>query len=183
MSNKASKGSNFEREICKKLSLWAAEGKRDDIFWRTSQSGGRATQRRKFGIDTVNSCGDISLLDNHFKLGKILMDKILIELKRGYSSMDVLDLLDKSANKLVLSWYSKARREADESGRKYVWIIFRRNRRNSVILVEKKFYLEVMGKSLIEKIVFNDFYFFRFDDLLSKYKLKEWVNKIKRIYD
>lgn len=37
------KGSGFEREVCKSLSLWMTHGKRDDIFWRTAMSGGRAT--------------------------------------------------------------------------------------------------------------------------------------------
>ena len=29
------KGSAFEREICKKLSLWFTENERDDIFFRS----------------------------------------------------------------------------------------------------------------------------------------------------
>jgi hypothetical protein len=37
------KGSAFEREICKALSLWISGGKREDLFWRTAMSGGRAT--------------------------------------------------------------------------------------------------------------------------------------------
>ena len=61
---KASKGSAFEREISKSLSLWYTEGERDDIFWRSSQSGGRATTRAKKGKKTAASYGDITALDN-----------------------------------------------------------------------------------------------------------------------
>ena len=44
---KSQKGGAWEREFSKYLSLWITEGERDDVFWRSSQSGGRATQRAK----------------------------------------------------------------------------------------------------------------------------------------
>jgi hypothetical protein len=37
------KGSAFEREICKALSLYVTQGEMDDVFWRSAMSGGRAT--------------------------------------------------------------------------------------------------------------------------------------------
>jgi hypothetical protein len=39
------KGSQFERAVCKRLSLWLSKGERDDLFWRSAMSGGRATLR------------------------------------------------------------------------------------------------------------------------------------------
>ena len=53
------KGPSFEREVCEKLSLWWTDGKRDDVFMRTSGSGGKATARRKKGKDTPFQGGDI----------------------------------------------------------------------------------------------------------------------------
>jgi hypothetical protein len=47
------KGSSFEREIAKLLSLWWSEGMRDDVFYRSHASGGRFTMRRKSGKDTA----------------------------------------------------------------------------------------------------------------------------------
>ena len=44
------KGGEYERTVCKKLSLWVSNGTRDDIFWRSAMSGGRATLQRKKGI-------------------------------------------------------------------------------------------------------------------------------------
>ena len=81
--SKSSKGSEFERQIAKQLSLWWSNGKRDDIFWRTSQSGGRSTQRMKSKTATANSAGDIGYID---ACGKILTDNILIECKAGYTN-------------------------------------------------------------------------------------------------
>jgi len=85
------KGSGFEREICKKLSLWWTDNKSDCVFWRSSQSGGRATQRTKKGQKTFGSYGDIAAVD---PIGQPLMQMFTIELKRGRSHGSPGDLLD-----------------------------------------------------------------------------------------
>jgi hypothetical protein len=54
------KGSAFEREICKRLSLWVSHDKREDLYWRSAMSGGRATVGRKQGKDHAHHAGDIS---------------------------------------------------------------------------------------------------------------------------
>lgn len=82
------KGSEFEREISKRLSLWWSDGKRDDIFWRTSGSGARATTRRKKSQKTAYEYGDITFTDPD---GKPFIDYFLVELKRGYSGGGRLD--------------------------------------------------------------------------------------------
>lgn len=85
------KGASFEREISKQLSLWWSGGTRDDIFWRTSQSGGRATQRAKFGKSTFAGNGDIAAVD---PIGQALLQIFTIELKRGRSHGSPGELLD-----------------------------------------------------------------------------------------
>lgn len=89
--NGSKKGSAFERQICTQLSLWWSGGTRTDIFWRSSQSGGRATQRAKFGKRTFGSYGDIAAVD---PIGQPLMRCFTIELKRGRSHGCPNDLLD-----------------------------------------------------------------------------------------
>lgn len=90
---RASKGSAFEREIAKQLSLWWTQGPnpRSDVFWRTSQSGGRATSRAKKGQSTVNAHGDLAAVD---PIGQPFLDKFTLELKRGNSHGTIADLLD-----------------------------------------------------------------------------------------
>src|SRR5215216_6431446 len=39
----AGKGPQWEREVCRALSLWVTNGERVDVFWRSAMSGGRAT--------------------------------------------------------------------------------------------------------------------------------------------
>jgi hypothetical protein len=94
--NQMAKGSSFERLVCKQLSMWWSAGTRDDIFWRSSNSGGRATVRGKSGKSTFGHCGDIAATD---PIGQSLLNKVTFELKRGYSKCSCADLLDQLPNR------------------------------------------------------------------------------------
>lgn len=72
------KGAEFERQVCKTLSLWVSDGKREDIFWRSAMSGGRATVAAKRGAKLSAQVGDISAID---PLGNKLTDKFVVECK------------------------------------------------------------------------------------------------------
>lgn len=75
------KGGSFELEIASALGKWITQGKRDDIFRRSSSSGARFTQRRKGGKDTAYSASDITFQD---PLGEPLIANWSIEVKTGY---------------------------------------------------------------------------------------------------
>src|SRR4249919_3894092 len=49
------KGSVFERQVCRRLSLWVTNNEKQDVFWRSAMSGGRATVAR----GKVRQCGDV----------------------------------------------------------------------------------------------------------------------------
>jgi len=85
------KGSGFEREVAKALSMWWSSYERDDIFWRSSNSGGRATARRKRGKTTQGQAGDIAATD---PVGAPLMRWLSIECKDGYSIASLDRLVD-----------------------------------------------------------------------------------------
>lgn len=85
------KGSAYEREICKLLSKWWTHGEDDAVFWRSSQSGGRATQRAKSGKATFGSYGDIAAVN---PIGQPLLQMFTLELKRGRSHGCPNDELD-----------------------------------------------------------------------------------------
>lgn len=80
------KGSAFEREVCKKLSLWASNGIRQDLYWRSAMSGGRATIQLNQGKLNQTQIGDISSID---RLGQELTDKFILELK-FYKVLDLI---------------------------------------------------------------------------------------------
>lgn len=49
------KGAQFEREVCVALSEWVTHGQREDCFWRSAMSGGRATIKK----GSVRQAGDV----------------------------------------------------------------------------------------------------------------------------
>ena len=127
------KGSEFEREICKLLSRWWTDGKRDDVFWRCSQSGGRATQRAKTGQKTFGSYGDITAVD---PIGAPLLKYFTIELKRGRSHGclgDLIDLKGDNAKHPFVTCLLQARRSAKQAGSKTWMLICRRDRRKAMV--------------------------------------------------
>jgi hypothetical protein len=140
---KSSKGSQYERDVCRQLSLWWTEGKDDNSFWRTSQSGGRATTRAKQKLKTPNSYGDVGYLDIE---GKPFIDKVLLELKRGYTKdISVLDFLDKNKGEpILLKWWDKAEKERKLAKRKHTIIIFRRDRHKSCILISASLFAKMI---------------------------------------
>ena len=135
----AQKGGNFERSICKQLSLWCSNGKIDAVFWRTSTSGARATVRAKKGLDTPNSHGDVAAID---PLGIPLMDLVSIELKRGYSGqLTIQDLLDSNQKEpLLLKFWKQAERDRLIGKRRWSWLIFQRDRKRACIVFNKPFW-------------------------------------------
>lgn len=72
------KGGSYERYVCTLLSLWVSGGKRQDIFWRSAMSGGRANlkTRRKQAGEFSAQAGDIVAThpDGHLFLEKFCVD-------------------------------------------------------------------------------------------------------------
>ena len=77
-SGSKQKGSSFERLICKQLSLWITRGKKEDCFWRSAMSGGRATVAAARGKDLRRQAGDICAISPE---GHALTDRWYIECK------------------------------------------------------------------------------------------------------
>lgn len=146
---RALKGGKFERLIAKQLSMWWSGGIRDDIFWRSSQSGGRATQRLKSGKKTYGSYGDIAALD---PIGEPLMKFATIELKCGFthgSAWEVFEALPtkKNAKKFPQSNFEKAitqaRRSAEQAGSHGWLLIVKRDRKRPIIYVDRQLHMRL----------------------------------------
>jgi len=88
MKNLSQKGSTFEREFCRTLSLWASSGSDQDIFWRTVGSGGRAT-RKQLSVHL----GDVSCFPEKTTLGQWFLDFFVVELKNR--NMSIGEILKK----------------------------------------------------------------------------------------
>lgn len=138
MANGKHKGGAFEREVCKLLSLWWTNDERDDVFYRSASSGGRATARSRRGKNTANSHGDIMAVD---PIGQPLIDLICFEIKRGYNRCTIHDLIDRPDHAAKQEW-EKWIEQAEESCKgagSYSWaIIHQRDRRDPIISMPQK---------------------------------------------
>lgn len=137
----ASKGGPFEREVCKRLSAWWSDGANDFVFWRSNTSGAMATVRGRKGKDTAGHRGDVT---NVHESGKPLIDLVSLELKFGYATQTVQDLLDRGPKQPNLQPYEEfidqAVTAAAAANAPYWWLIHRRKKRQSVILFPREFY-------------------------------------------
>lgn len=129
------KGSGFERKICKLLSLWYSEDTRDDIFFRSASSGAMATQRFKKGKDTCGQSGDITSTDTE---GIKFINKVSIECKHYKSFGFEFLLFDKPSK--VSEWWIQADRDAFRS-RKMPLLIIKRNNVPEVVILKYSFKL------------------------------------------
>lgn len=111
MSNGKQKGGQFERDICRKLSLWVSRGKKTDLYWRSAMSGGRATVGRNKG-ESIRQAGDITCVAPE---GHMLTDRFYIECK-FYKNLDILSFIFKNKGKLAQFW-KETKREADRHDR------------------------------------------------------------------
>ena len=124
-----SKGSSFEREIAVKLSLWISFGKRKDVFWRSSMSGGRATVALNSGLQLKSQAGDVSAIA---AIGEKLLDTHMVECK-AYKDLQVLQGFIKGTGKLYKFW-EKAKQEAAKYGKRPL-LIARQNQMPTFILM------------------------------------------------
>lgn len=134
------KGGSFEREICKLLSSWWTNGERDDVFWRSASSGGRATVRHAKGKSTYGQYGDIQAVD---PIGNALTKHITIECKRGYTKATFADAVDRPDHLSAGVWETfveQAETSAVAAGSKGWLLIQRRNKRQSLVFFPVKLY-------------------------------------------
>lgn len=142
--NGKNKGGNFERNLCKLLSRWWTRGERDDVFWRTSNSGGRATFQNRRAKKTRVHCGDIAAID---PIGEPLLDLVTIEAKKGYNKRTIHDLLDKPERAKLQQyeeWFQQAEEERLNRGCPFWWVIHARDCRQALI-----FFPDTLAKFLI----------------------------------
>jgi hypothetical protein len=123
--SRSSKGASFERWVCKRLSMWWSDGEDDSLFWRTSQSGGRATTRRKKGLKTVGHCGDICSTDpSSAPFTKLFA----VEVKRGYAKVSFADMLDRPPKRKRTQfeeWITQAETARENAGA-WSWMLITR---------------------------------------------------------
>lgn len=107
------KGSSFEREMCKTLSLWISDKQHDNLLWRSAMSGGRSTLALNRGEVNATQAGDISAIT---AMGEILTKEFFIECKH-YLDLDITGFFLNRGGKLSKFW-SDTVSAAQKNGKK-----------------------------------------------------------------
>lgn len=117
------KGASFERQCCRLLSLWVSFGFRDDCFWRSAMSGGRATifQKKMKGRKGHAQAGDVSAVHPE---GAWLVDHFYIECK-FYRDLDIMTGIFKHRGKFMKFW-KETKRHA-RSNKRLPMLIMKQN--------------------------------------------------------
>ena len=132
-----SKGSAFERKICQELSKWVSYDKRDDIFWRSAMSGGRATVGMKRGITRTSQAGDITAIDSS---GQKLTNNFVIECK-FYRNIHIESMMfGKPKNNSILEFWTKLYTDSLKLG-KDMMLIIKQNNSSTLIALPVYSYL------------------------------------------
>lgn len=139
--SKSGKGAGFERELCRTLSRWWSGDERDDIFWRTSQSGGRATTRARKGQLTYGQSADIAAVD---PVGSALTNVVAIEAKCGYKTsgtpFDWLGGFGDIKKHTWTRWIQQAIDGKKQAGTAYWWLVVRQQNRKAVVIYPYAFH-------------------------------------------
>lgn len=146
MTKGAHKGSAFERHLCTTLSLWWTDNQRDDIYWRSSCSGGRATIRSRNNKTTQGQYGDITAID---PIGQPLLDLCIVEAKRGYREANIACLVDRPRNikqQTFEAWIEQSVQAMDNAD-SFAWIlIVKRDRRETMVYMPNYLVTQLIAK-------------------------------------
>lgn len=145
MPTKKQKGGQFERTLCVQFSKWWTGGEREDVFWRTSGSGNRATSRRRRGEAIVKyQCGDMTFIDD---IGRPLIEKFNFEFK-FYRHYELLSTLSPTlANHSWLHFWAECCYEARTTER-IPFLVTKQNRHIPIVWVPSTLHLELLQHNL-----------------------------------
>lgn len=161
------KGSAFEREVCKALSLWVSHGKDKDLFWRSAMSGGRATRAG----GSVRQAGDICAVAPE---GHSLTNSYYFELK-FMKNLALANFFIEGGGILWKFW-EKACKEGEKYNRHPV-VIAKQNLYPTIVLIDEEPLRAITTGEHLPVIMFDDskrheLVVCLFDDLLqTKYRV------------
>lgn len=126
------KGAGMEREVCRKLSMWVTNGDRDDVFWRSAMSGGRAAIGLKSGKLREAQVGDVSAVHGR---GIAFLKAFLVEIK-FYKNLRVESLiygLPKTGS-LIQFWAQLVKDSSTYC--KYPMLIAKQNMKPTLLIID-----------------------------------------------
>jgi hypothetical protein len=106
------KGSDFERVMCKRISVWLSGGESDDLIWRNKGQPNRSIKGRR----RLEQFGDAHAIAG---AAEWFMNRYNIEFK-NVVELDLLEQVDKPKKKesLILTHWKQCRRDANDTDRR-----------------------------------------------------------------
>lgn len=132
----SAKGASYERSVCNRLSMWVSEFTREDVFWRSAMSGGRATLRAKQGRSTTFTAQSGDICATH-QLGHLLLSKFVVECK-CWKDIEAGRLVFGRKGKVPMFWQQVCT-EADRDNR-WPMLIVKQNRQPELVCVPRDGY-------------------------------------------
>jgi hypothetical protein len=179
-SRSKQKGAQFERDVCRVFSLWVSKGQREDCFWRSAMSGGRATLKARKGLaDKAQSqCGDLSSIH---PLGELLLRIFLVECK-FYKNFELQLVAFGKRGKMLPIW-EKVKKEA-KTFKRLPLLVAKQNAQPTLIGVNRLGYellvLGIKNTVPVPTIIFPvlDLYMLNMQEVLSSISF----SKIREAY-
>jgi len=172
------KGAQFERDICRSLSLWISGNKNPNLLWRSAMSGGRSTLMRRAGNKNDEQAGDISAVGEE---GHLLVKKFYLECKH-YADLGIDNFMLSRPSKLGKFW-EIALKDARSVG-KVPLLIAKQNRYPEIVVSTTEVFkhLFVKGRLRFVKIQTGlagaEIIVILLDDLISNFTLNTTTNMI-----
>lgn len=172
------KGSSFERQVCRQLSMWVSRYKQSDCLWRTPNSGGRERRKRLEKTDKGRHAGDIAATA---PAGELLIRLFIIECKH-YADLKWHHLIYGGDSRLR-KWWNLVYQDGVELERMPM-LITKQNFQKPVVLLDRNgrtLFFEAQSK-LKPVAVFpsEDLAVFSFADLLTEVDFRKVRKLAKR---
>jgi hypothetical protein len=129
------KGAAFERSVCQRLSLWVTDMRREDVYWRSAMSGGRATlkSRKGTGIKYDSQQGDICAVH---KAGHALLGAFVAECK-FYADLGIEAAAFGDMGKIGMFWEELEDQCSKCHSLRLPFLVAKQNRKPELLLTNK----------------------------------------------
>lgn len=133
MKHSHTKGAAFERDICQRLSMWVSNLTRQDVYWRSSMSGGRATIKSKGKARAEFSAHSGDVAATH-SMGHLLLELFVVDCKH-YKTLDIhLPAFGRGRGVMIPQW-EKLVAEADRD-KKCPLMVAKQNRQPPMVFTD-----------------------------------------------
>lgn len=133
------KGSGWEREIGRILSMWWTAGERKDVLYRRDVGGHFAF---KYNLGKKGLSGDIMAID---PIAVLFQDAVSVEAKFYKAEASILFEAVLGKRTQVLQWWQQCEGDAI-SEEKVPWLIVKFNHRIPFIMMPNEFYMQTVEK-------------------------------------